>query len=186
MKFINFIIFLLLSSIISTKSNSTENIKDLLKENGKLILIRHAYAPGTGDPDNFDILDCSTQRNLNEVGIRDSKELGAFFFKNKIDIDKVLSSEWCRCKDTAYYAFKDYEKKKFLNSFYSEKFAHKKKLQIDELKKYIKKWKEKKNVILVTHYVVIYELLNVSASPGEIIIADKNFKFLARYNVLKK
>ncbi|MDC1159317.1 hypothetical protein OAS96_01185 [Candidatus Pelagibacter sp.] len=80
MKFINFLIFLLLSSIISTKSNSTENIKDLLKENGKLILIRHAYAPGMGDPDNFDILDCSTQRNLNEVGIRDSKELGAFFF----------------------------------------------------------------------------------------------------------
>ena len=82
MKFINFLIFLLLSSIISTKSNSTENIKDLLKENGKLILIRHAYAPGMGDPDNFDILDCSTQRNLNEVGIRDSKELvlvrGAF------------------------------------------------------------------------------------------------------------
>ena len=64
-------------------------------------MIRHALAPGNGDPANFDLLDCSTQRNLNDVGILQSKEIGQFFSKNNIKIDDVYSSQWCRCKDTA-------------------------------------------------------------------------------------
>jgi len=172
--------FILTSLTISLKANSSEKLGELLKEGGKLILIRHAYAPGTGDPENFNIKDCTTQRNLNEQGIMESKYLNKFFLKNKIEIDQVLSSEWCRCKDTAFYAFKKYKKKSFLNSFYNEKFTHKKSSQIIELKNYVKNWNSKKNLVLVTHYVVIYELLNLSASPAEIIITDKDFNILRR------
>ena len=176
---------ILISLTISIKANSNKNFQDLLKEGSKIIFIRHAYAPGNGDPKDFNINDCPTQRNLNEKGINESKNIGLFFSKNKIKIDKVLSSEWCRCKDTAFYAFKNYEKKSFLNSFYDKKFAHKKKNQIIELKKYIKNWNKKKNLVLITHYVVISEVLNIRTSSAEIIISDKNFNVLGRHLIKK-
>ena len=159
-----FRLFLLVLIFInsSIKVNSADSVEKILSEGSKIIFIRHSYAPGSGDPDNFDLLDCSTQRNLNEVGIAQAIKLGNFFLKNNIKIDKVISSEWCRCKETAIYAFKKFETKNFLNSFFSQKFAHKKVDQIKELKNYIENWDEKENLILVTHFVVISEILNLS------------------------
>ena len=185
MKLIKILILIFLSTTVSNKTYSNEQLKQSLKQEGKLIFIRHAYAPGSGDPNNFTLYDCSTQRNLNQIGIKQSKNIGLFFLKNKIKIDKVLSSQWCRCKDTAFYAFKDYEEKSFLNSFYDKKFAHFKSKQIIELKKYIQKWNGKKNLVLITHYVVISEILNLSVSSAEIVITDKNFNFLGRYEIKK-
>ena len=180
MKLIKFFLLILLSFNISVKANSNDEIQSLLKEGKKLIFIRHAIAPGGGDPIDFDILRCETQRNLSKEGIAQSKNIGKFFSENNIKIDKVLSSEWCRCKQTAQYAFNQYETKSFLNSFFSEKFAHNKAKQIKELKEFIKEWDGKGNLIFVTHYVVISEILNLSVSSGEIVIADKNFNILAR------
>ena len=142
------------------------------------MFIRHALAPGGGDPENFKISDCSTQRNLNQIGIEQSKKIGSFFTENKIPIDQVLSSEWCRCKDTAKYAFKNYETFNALNSFFSAKFAKNKNKQIKDLKKYIKNWNGEKNLIFVTHYVVISEMMNLAASSGEIVISDKNLNLI--------
>jgi phosphohistidine phosphatase SixA len=182
MKFINFFLLILLSFNISVKANSNNKLQSLLKEGGKLVFIRHAVAPGGGDPVNFDILRCETQRNLSKEGIAQSINIGKFFSENNLKIDKVLSSEWCRCKQTAKYAFNRYETKKFLNSFFSPKFADNKNNQINELKKYIKEWSNDKNLVLVTHYVTIQEMLNITPSSGEIIISDKDFNVLARQN----
>lgn len=167
-----------------TKASPDINFMSLLKENGKVIFIRHAYAPGNGDPENFDLSDCSTQRNLDDNGIYESKKIGVFFKKHDIAIDIVLSSEWCRCKDTANYAFKKFEVKNFLNSFYSQKFYHNKSKQIKDLKRYVKNWNGKKNLVFVTHFVLISEVLNISALPAEIIISDKNFNFLSRHKII--
>jgi phosphohistidine phosphatase SixA len=182
MKIIKIVIFLLISFNTSFKVISANDFKNILKDGGKLIFIRHAYAPGRGDPDGFDILNCQTQRNLSIEGIEQSKRIGQFFIKNEIAIDQVLSSEWCRCKQTAQYAFKNYETKSFLNSFFSEEFFHKKDKQIKELKDYIKNWNGKNNLIFVTHFVVISEIINLPVSSGEIIITDKDFKILIRQN----
>ena len=182
MKLIKFLLLILLSFNISLKANSNDKAQSLLKEGGKLIFIRHAIAPGGGDPLDFDILRCETQRNLSKEGIIQSKNIGKFFSENNIQIDKVLSSEWCRCKQTAKYAFNNYETKSFLNSFFSQKFAHNKDKQVKELKDYIINWEGKKNLILVTHYVVISEILDVSTSSGEIVITDRNFNVLASIN----
>ena len=182
-KILNLIIlYLILIFLFTTLTRATpnESFTSLLKENGKIIFIRHAYAPGNGDPDNFNLLDCATQRNLNSKGIADSKNIKIFFNKNKIEIDKILTSEWCRCKDTAKYAFENFEVKSFLNSFYSKKFSHNKSNQIYELRDYIQKWNGKNNLIFVTHYVVILEILNLSVSSGEIIVTDKELNILAR------
>ena len=153
-------------------------ILDSLKEGKKIIFIRHALAPGNGDPDNFNLNDCNTQRNLSDNGIMQSKKIGLFFEKNKIKIDKILSSEWCRCKDTAKIAFKNFETFDALNSFYDEKFASNEDTQIKNLKKYIKSWESDKNLILVTHFVVISSILNMGTSSGEMIIVDKNYNII--------
>ena len=182
MKLIKFFLLILLSFNISVKANSNDEIQSLLKEGKKLIFIRHAIAPGGGDPLDFDILKCETQRNLSIEGIEQSKNIGKFFSENNIKIDKVLSSEWCRCKQTAQHAFDKYETKSFLNSFFSAKFASNKNKQIYDLKKYINEWNGDNNLVLVTHYVTIQEVLNVTSSSGELIIADRNFNVLARQN----
>ena len=177
MKFLNIIIiiFLFLTNGIKADSKQIE-ILDILKKGGNLIFIRHAHAPGGGDPDNFSINDCSTQRNLNESGRTQSKKIGDFFYKNDIPIDYVISSEWCRCKETALLAFDDFETKSFLNSFYSEKFSKNKKKQIKSLQKFVANWNNDKNLVLITHYVVISEVLNYAPGSGEIVISDKSFK----------
>ena len=182
MKLIKFFLLILLSFNISLKANSNDKAQVLLKEGGKLIFIRHAIAPGGGDPVDFDILRCETQRNLSKEGIAQSKNIGKFFSENNIQIDKVLSSEWCRCKQTAKYAFNKYETRSFLNSFFSAKFASNKNKQIYDLKKYINEWSGDNNLVLVTHYVTIKEVLNVTSSSGELIITDRNFNVLARQN----
>ena len=183
MKIIKIFIFLLISLNVPLKAYSNENIQNILNDGGKIIFIIHAYAPGGGDPINFDISDCSTQRNLNEEGIIQSINIGNFFLKNDIKIDKILSSEWCRCKETAKYAFKKFETKNFLNSFFSQKFANNKNQQIKELKEYVQNWDSKKNLVLVTHYVIILEVTNSTVSSGEMVVTDKNFNVLAQQKI---
>jgi|TARA_B110000971_G_C19790862_1_gene399719 phosphohistidine phosphatase SixA len=161
-------------------SSSYANTKVIaaLEEGGKLIFIRHAYAPGVGDPNNFDIKECSTQRNLDRTGIAQAKRIGQFFRSNRISIDLVLSSEWCRCKDTAQYAFKNYRTFKDLNSFFSSKFTKNRDQQMNNLKVFVKSWNSKKNIVFVTHYVVISEALNETVNSGAIIVADRNFRVI--------
>jgi broad specificity phosphatase PhoE len=172
-----YLILLFLSFFCSVTYANTKVIS-ALEEGGKLIFIRHAYAPGGGDPKNFDITRCSSQRNLDATGIKQSKRIGKFFRDNKISIDLVFSSEWCRCKDTAKNAFKNYKTFKALNSFFSSKFAKNREEQMKELKAFVKNWNSKKNIVFVTHYVVISEILGTTAMPGEIIVTDKNFKVI--------
>jgi phosphohistidine phosphatase SixA len=174
-----FILFFII--IFSTPINSQEELINLLKDGNKLIFIRHAYAPGNGDPINFKLNECSTQRNLNDKGINQSKIIGQFFSKNKIQIDRVLSSEWCRCKDTAKFAFNKYITFNALNSFYDPRFKKNKDKQIRDLKNYIFNWSGEKNLVLVTHFVVISEVLNISAISGEIIVSDRAFNIIGRY-----
>ena len=185
MKLIKTILIILITLNTSFKVFSANKFKNILEDNGNLIFIRHAQSPGGGDPEGFVLSDCLTQRNLSIDGIKQSKQIGKFFKDNNIVADKVLSSEWCRCKQTADHAFNSYETKSFLNSFFSQEFSHNKDKQIKELKKYVKNWNGKNNLIFVTHYVVIFEILNIAVSSGEIVITDKNFNVLMRQKINK-
>ena len=169
--------------IFLNPASSNEKLINSLREGGKLIFIRHAYAPGNGDPENFNLKDCSSQRNLNQEGINQSKKIGFFFTQNKIQIDKVLTSKWCRCKDTAKYAFDTYKTFSALNSFYDARFTKNKAEQIKNLKKYILNWNSKKNLVLVTHFVVISEILGAASSSGEIIVSDQNFNIISSIEI---
>ena len=178
MKYFILILSFILSLILTTSAFSQDELILNLQSGGNIIFIRHALAPGTGDPENIDLNDCETQRNLNDKGIEQSKLIGDFFKNNNIPIDQVLSSEWCRCKDTARYAFDEFNTFKALNSFYDEKFFKNKKKQINNLKKFIDKWNGKKNLIFVTHYVVILEMLGIGTNSSELVITDKKLKII--------
>ena len=178
MKFIKFLLIIFITINSPIKADSKQNLINELKQGGKLIFIRHAYAPGGGDPDNFEINDCKTQRNLSDTGREQANKIGNFFRRNNIPINKVYSSEWCRCKETALIAFKEFETKNFLNSFFSSKFAHNKNSQMKDFQKFLLDWDKKTNIVFVTHYVVISELFDYPSSSGEIVISNKNLKII--------
>ena len=165
-------------------SFANDKVIESLKEGGKLIFIRHALAPGNGDPENFELQNCSTQRNLNEIGIQQSKKIGLIFKKNEIKIDNIYSSEWCRCKDTAKYAFDDFETFDALNSFYDTRFAANEDKQIKDFYEFIDSNDSKNNIVFVTHYVVIGAILNIGTSSGEIVVTDKNLNIIGSIDTL--
>ncbi len=174
--------FIFLCSFIQGSLASNDVISSL-QEGGKLVFIRHALAPGGGDTENFDIYDCSTQRNLNSVGIEQAKRIGQFFKDNNIPIEQVFSSEWCRCQDTAKNAFGEFKTFDALNSFFSSKFAKNRDKQMKDLKFFIKNWNGDQNIVFVTHYVVIGEVLNTNVSSGEIAVTNKSFNLIGTIEI---
>ena len=178
MKKILIIFFFVFLPFNNTFAN--QEVIDSLKKGGKLVFIRHALAPGGGDPAGFKINDCSTQRNLNQAGIDQSKKIGKLFKNNDVLIDQVLSSQWCRCKDTAKYAFKKFKEFSALNSTFQSPYDKNEARQLREIKDFVKKWDGKgKNLILVTHYSIIIAITDAVPGSGEIVVTDKNFNVLA-------
>ena len=170
-------IFLLF--IISVQLNASEQSWKIAQEGDKIILIRHSLAPGGGDPAGFKVDDCKTQRNLNRTGINQSKKIGKLFKKNKVPVDQVLSSQWCRCKDTAKYAFGNFKEFTALNSTFQSPYDQNEAKQLKDLYAFVKDWNSNgKNLVLVTHYSIITAVSNAVPSSGELVITDKNFEVL--------
>ena len=165
--------------VISFQLNASEQAWKKAQEGDKIILIRHSLAPGGGDPAGFKVDDCKTQRNLNRTGINQSKKIGKLFKKNKIPVDQVLSSQWCRCKDTAKYAFGDFKEFTALNSTFQSPYDKNEARQLKDLYAFVKDWDSNgKNLVLVTHYSIITAVTNAVPSSGELVITDKNFEVL--------
>ena len=172
-------LFIFLIFLCTSTNLFAESVLDAFKKGGKVILIRHSLAPGGGDPDSFKIGNCKTQRNLNKAGIEQSKRIGKIFKNNKIPIDIVLSSQWCRCKDTAYYAFGKFKEFSSLNSIFSIPYNKNEVRQVREIEKYLKNWEgDGKNLILITHYSIITTITNATPSSGEIVLANKNLNVI--------
>ena len=179
-KIISLLLKVLIFSLFFFHSYSSEQNWKPAQEGNKVILIRHSLAPGGGDPVGFKINDCKTQRNLNRVGINQSKKIGKLFKKNKVLIDQVLSSQWCRCKDTAKHAFGNFKEFTALNSTFQSPYDKNETKQLKELYNFVSKWDGKgKNLVLVTHYSIITAVTNAVPSSGEIVIMDKNFKVIS-------
>ena len=177
--FIKILFFILI--LYSHISNSEIN-KELKEINANIIFLRHSIAPGFGDPEHFNLNNCSTQRNLNAEGILQSKNIGAYFKSNNIRFSEVLSSEWCRCKDTVR-EMKIGKWKTFsgLNSFF-QGYSNK-----DEvLKKLNKKLSSTKNdelVLMVTHQVVISSITGIAPPSGGIVIYNSQTRKSKKLNI---
>ena len=178
-KIISLLANLFLFCLFTSQINASEQAWNLAQEGNKIILIRHSLAPGGGDPAGFKVDDCKTQRNLNRTGINQSKKIGKLFKKNKVPVDQVLSSQWCRCKDTAKYAFGNFKEFTALNSTFQSPYNQNEAKQLKDLYEFVKDWNSNgKNLVLVTHYSIITAVTNAVPSSGELVITDKNFEVL--------
>jgi len=142
---------------------------------GYVLLMRHSYAPGVGDPDNFKLNDCSTQRNLSDVGRQDAKDAGEWLQRREIKIFRVETSRWCRAKETAQLlGLGKVRLNKNLDSLFEEADAlnHP---QTAAVRKQIQNHRNKTGLlVLVGHYVNIAALTGVGVASGEGILIKAN------------
>ena len=142
---------------------------EALRSGGHVALLRHAIAPGTGDPASFTIGDCSTQRNLSDQGRAQADRIGRRLRANGIKIARIFSSQWCRCQDTAeLLKLGPVNALPALNSFYQR--SENRKEQTQALKEWLKEQDLSGAHILVTHQVNITELTGVFPGSGELVI----------------
>ena len=138
---------------------------------GYVLLLRHSYAPGVGDPENFKVNDCSTQRNLSDVGRQDAKDVGEWLQRREIKIFRVETSRWCRAKETAQLlGLGKVRLNKNLDSLFEEADAlnHP---QTAAVRKQIQNHRNKTGLlVLVGHYVNIAALTGVGVASGEGIL----------------
>jgi len=156
-----------------TVSNANSDWQ-LLKQKGVVVMMRHTLAPGTGDPDNFRLNDCSTQRNLSSEGKEQARRIGEEFRKRKIKVSQILSSQWCRCQETARLLdLGSVELQPALNSFFSDRTTEAK--QTDLVRRLILEHRSQNGiVIMVTHQVNITALVGVVPTSGASVILRAN------------
>ena len=158
---------------VSSPSQSQEGIDawEQLKQGKAIAIMRHALAPGTGDPANFDVRDCSTQRNLSAEGRAQSRTIGTLFKSQGIDAAQIFSSQWCRCQETARLLdLGSVSTLSALNSFFEDRSSSAS--QTKALEDLLPEWLQAGSMptVLVTHQVNISALTGRPASSGEILI----------------
>jgi phosphohistidine phosphatase SixA len=139
-----------------------------LRGGGFVVMIRHATAPGTGDPPGFKLGDCATQRNLSEEGREEARRIGAAFKRERVPVEEVLSSEWCRCRETAALAFGRYVPWPAINSFFSDRAREAQ--QSAEVRAAAARVAKSANLVLVTHQVNITAVSGVYPASGELVV----------------
>lgn len=155
-----------------------------IKTPGAVVMIRHAQTePGLGDPENFRLSDCSTQRNLSQDGRQQSVRLGQWFSSQGLQPQRVLSSQWCRCLETARLAFSSQAAVQpfpALNSFFQ---GHgDRQAQLREARAHAAarlQQAERGFEVWVTHQVTISALTGVYLAMGELVVAmpDRSGQF---------
>lgn len=159
----------IVSALAVTPASAAEEAWSILRQGGAVAIMRHARAPGTGDPPQFRLDDCSTQRNLSAEGREQARRIGQRFAAEGIAVDRVLSSRWCRALDTARLAFGErVESFEPLNSFFSER--DRADGQTAAARRLIGAWRGPGTLVLVTHQVNITALTGIFPAEGEILV----------------
>ena len=177
-KLLTYIIFMIL--LVATEVTAGSEI-DKVKKNisANVIFLRHALAPGVGDPRAFIKEDCSTQRNLNNEGRLQARLIGDFLRQSNIRFSEILTSEWCRCIDTVKELdLGKWETFSGLNSFFQ---GHEKKHHvIEKLRKKLESLNPSDLILLVTHQVVITEITGEVPRSGEMVLFNSITKKKSR------
>ncbi|HUR89679.1 MAG TPA: histidine phosphatase family protein [Ramlibacter sp.] len=140
-----------------------------------VILIRHATAPGVGDPANVKVGDCTTQRNLSEQGRAEARKLGEEFRRRGVHIGKVLTSQWCRTRETARLAFpkeKSHDEPAF-NSWFGQ-VPTESESQLKIARAILNGWKGPGVLVVVTHAVNISAVAAVKTAPAQAVVMRRD------------
>lgn len=140
----------------------------LMQEEPVVVLFRHAYAPGVGDPPNFRLGDCATQRVLNEQGRQQAKAIGQAFRDNNIHVGKVLSSQWCRAYDSANLAFPgQVAEAPAFNSFFQRGTGSD---QTEKAMDILRNWQGPGVLVVFTHQVNITSLTDIFPASAQAVV----------------
>ena len=175
------VIFITLLLVTETFARSElEIIKKKISAN--VIFLRHAVAPGVGDPKNFIKEDCSTQRYLNDKGRLQARLIGNYLRSTNLKFSQILTSEWCRCIDTAKeLKLGQWTTFSGLNSFFQ---VYEKKDQVmNKLQKKLDSLGYSDLALFVTHQVVISEQTGIMPRSGEMVLYNSITKQKARYMI---
>jgi phosphohistidine phosphatase SixA len=158
----------ILALLMAAGAQATEAGWALLREGEHVVLLRHAMAPGAAEPAKFDIDRCSTQRNLSERGRQQARKIGALFAARAAPTERVLTSRYCRAKETADLAFGDAEDFAPLDPPADEEESREEQLRL--IVKEVSDYSGSGNMVLVTHLEIIQALTGQSAREGEAVI----------------
>jgi phosphohistidine phosphatase SixA len=164
---------LLISNVTPHSAHARElAIWDQLKGSnpkGYVLVMRHALAPGVGDPENFKVNDCSTQRNLNDEGRQDARDVGQWLVRQEVKILRVESSRWCRAKETAQLLnIGKVRLNKNLDSLFEDESDWATHPQTMNIKKRIHDHRNKRGLLVfVGHFVNFQAAAGVSLDSGE-------------------
>jgi broad specificity phosphatase PhoE len=166
--------------------SGSDELWDLLRGGGQVVLIRHPLTtPGAGDPQGFRLEDCSTQRNLSEEGRDHAKRIGEAFRLHRVPVERVLTSPWCRCVETASLAFGKAEISPALANLFGRSESRQK--QVDELTAMAGERRAGGNLVLVTHGSTILALTRIPVNMGEIMVltphGEGRFALAGRFTV---
>ncbi len=169
----------------ANQADSSDKVAGLLRSGGCVVLLRHAATdPGVGDPPEFALGDCRTQRNLSPAGQQDAKRIGAWIASRDLTPRTVRSSAWCRCKDTADLAFGRHEVWAALNSIFGDRVQRPDQAaqtaQTALLRQTMARIPARQFDVWVTHQVNISAIAGEGAAMGEALIVDRAGKVLAR------
>jgi len=148
-------------------SAGSPDILSLLAQPGHVLLMRHANAPGVGDPAGMVLGDCSTQRNLDDSGRAQAKRLGERLRAAGLSAVPVYTSQWCRCRDTArLLAVGPVEDLPALNSFFEQ--PESKAARVKALREFLDRLpRDGGPVVFVTHQVTVTALTGYFPASGE-------------------
>jgi phosphohistidine phosphatase SixA len=180
----NILTCIIFTSLLFVNEAPARSELGILKKSisANVIFLRHAMAPGVGDPSNFAKGDCSTQRNLNNKGRFQARLIGDYLKLTNLRFSEILTSEWCRCIDTAKELdLGEWETFSGLNSFFQE--YEKKEQVMDKLQKKLDSLGYSDFVLFVTHQVVILELTGIAPRSGEMVLYNSITKKKTRYMV---
>ncbi len=167
----------------------SNDLAEKLRSADHILLIRHALAPGVGDPANYTLADCRTQRNLSQEGRQQATRLGEWLRKQGVAAADVYSSPWCRCKDTAeLMQFGGFKVEPTLASFFDD--MSKAKASNQALQLFVTKTlkdKGNKALILVTHHVNIYEYVGENIDSGDMVLVkvDRQGKMMSYQRIAR-
>ena len=181
MKLFRYIVLWL--SIVITPTVLADSLQNSIDAIGADVLfMRHALAPGFGDPSNFDINDCSTQRNLDTQGREQAITLGKRLKREHVNFSEVKSSYWCRCYETAQLLdVGPVEKFSGLNSFFQQHADRRETL--NSLNDYLTSLDSDSDpVLLVTHQVVISAVTGISPASGGFVLFNSKTGAAARWD----
>jgi phosphohistidine phosphatase SixA len=169
------IVGIMASTMASTAAQASD-LSDKLQSPDYVLLMRHTRAPGIGDPANYTLDDCKTQRNLSDEGRKQAVVVGNWLKKQGVQTANVHTSAWCRCKDTAELLnLGPVTVEPALASFFDDMAQAK--TQNQKLEKFIAtqlNTKGKQALILVTHHVNIYEFMGENIASGDMVLAKVN------------